>query len=146
MHESQIGELIRVNVTGTIILTKYLLRPMLVKRRGRVVNVSSIIASTGFSGLSVYGATKAALLGFTRSLAREIGKARITVNSVSPGYMATDMSTGLTPDKLSSIMRRSPLGELATVEDAASAVIFLLSDGATRITGIDLTVDAGSTI
>lgn len=146
MHESQIGELIRVNVTGTIVLTKYLLRPMLVKRCGRIVNVASIIASTGFNGLSVYGATKAALLGFTRSLAREVGRARITVNALSPGYMATEMSAGLTTDKLASIMRRSPLGELATVDDAASAVRYLLSPEADRVTGIDLTVDAGSTI
>lgn len=146
MHESHIVELVGTNVTGTIILTKYLLRPMLVQGSGRVVNIASIIASTGFSGLAVYGASKAALLGFTRSLAREVGRARVTVNAVSPGYMATEMSAGLTPDKLQSIVRRSPLRELARVGDVAAAVVYLLSPAADRITGIDLTVDSGSTI
>ena len=146
MHESQIEELVRVNVTGTITLTKYMVRPMLVRRRGRIINIASIIATTGFNGLSVYGATKSALLGFTRSLARELGRAAITVNAVSPGYMATEMSAGLTDEKLKSIVRRSPLGQLAEVGDVAGAVEYLLSSGANRITGIDLTVDAGSTI
>ncbi|MGC4016777.1 MAG: SDR family oxidoreductase [Luteolibacter sp.] len=146
MHETQIEELIQVNLTGTIILTKYALRSMLPQRRGRVVNIASIIASTGFNGLSVYGATKAALLGFTRSLAREVGRANITVNAISPGYMQTEMSAGLTPDKLESIIRRSPLRKLASVEDVAAGVEYLLSDGAASITGIDLTIDAGSTI
>lgn len=146
MHESQIEELIRVNVTGTIVLTKYLLRPMLVHRRGRIINIASIIATTGFNGLSVYGATKSALLGFTRSLAREVGRANVTVNAVSPGYMATEMSSGLNEDKLKSIVRRSPLGQLAEVSDVAGAVSYLLSAAADRVTGINLTVDAGSTI
>lgn len=146
MHDSQISDLIQVNIAGSIILTKYLLRPMLVNRCGRVINIASIIASTGFNGLSVYGASKAALIGFTHSLAREVGRAKITVNSVSPGYMATEMTAGLDADKLQSIIRRSPLGELARLEDVAAAVIYLLSPNADRVTGIDLTVDAGSSI
>lgn len=146
MHESQIEDVIQVNVTGTIILTKYLIRPMLVNRCGRVLNIASIIGSTGFNGLSVYGATKSALLGFTRSLARELGRAKITVNAISPGYMATDMSSGLDDSKLKSIIRRSPLNELAKVDDVAGAVSYLLSERAARITGIDMSVDAGSTI
>ena len=145
MHESQIAELIQVNVTGTIILTKYALRSMLPLRRGRIIQIASIIASTGFNGLSVYAATKAALTGFTRSLAREVGRANITVNSVSPGYMETQMSAGLAPDKLEAIVRRSPLGQLATVGDVAAAVEYLLSPAGDRVTGIDLKVDAGST-
>jgi len=146
MHETQIEDIIQVNVTGTIILTKYLIRPMLVNRKGRIINIASIIASTGFNGLSVYGATKSALLGFTRSLAREVGRAKITVNAISPGYMATEMSSGLNDEKLKSIMRRSPLNELAEVDDVAGAVGYLLSEQAARVTGIDMTVDAGSTI
>lgn len=146
MHDSQIEELIQVNITGTIVLTKYVVRSMLLQRTGRVINIASIIASTGFNGLSVYGATKAALLGFTKSLAREVGRVRITVNTISPGYMATGMSAGLTPDKLDSIIRRSPLHELAEVGDVAAAVVYLLSPEADRVTGIDLTIDAGSTI
>lgn len=146
MHESEITQLVTVNLTGTIILTKYLIRPMMVKREGRVLNVSSIIGSTGFSGLSVYGATKAGLLGFTRSLAREVGRLGITVNSLCPGYMETDMSAGIPDDKMKSIIRRSPLGELATVEDVSAAALYLLSSGGARVTGIDLTVDGGSSI
>lgn len=145
MHESQISELIRVNVEAPILLTKYVSRSMLMKMRGRIVNISSIIASTGFNGLSVYGATKASLNGFTKSLARELGRARITVNSIAPGYMETAMTSGLQGDKLASITRRSPLGHLATVEDVAGTVVYLLSDDAKNITGTTITVDAGST-
>ena len=145
MHESQISELIRVNIEAPIVLTKYASRSMLMKLRGRIINISSIIASTGFSGLSVYGATKASITGFTKSLARELGKANITVNSVAPGYMKTEMTSKLEDEKLQSITRRSPLGRLATVEDVAGAVVYLLSNDAKNITGTTITVDAGST-
>lgn len=145
MHESQISELIRVNIEAPIFLTKYVSRSMLMKLRGRVINISSIIASTGFNGLSVYAATKASLNGFTKSLARELGKAKITVNTIAPGYMETAMTAGLQGEKLESIKRRSPLGHLATVEDVAGAVAYLLSDDAKNITGTTITVDAGST-
>lgn len=145
MHESQISELIRVNIEAPILLTKYVSRSMLMKLRGRIINIGSIIASTGFSGLSVYGATKASLSGFTKSLARELGKAKITVNTVAPGYMETAMTAGLQGDKLESIKRRSPLGHLATVDDVACTVAYLLSDDAKNITGTTFTVDAGST-
>lgn len=145
LHDSQIAEMLRVNVQAPMLLAKYASRSMLLQRRGRIVNVSSIIASTGFSGLSVYGATKAALAGFTRSLARELGKAGITVNTVAPGYMETEMTQGLQGDKLESIRRRSPLGQLTTVQDVAAAVAYLLSADAARVTGSTLTVDGGST-
>lgn len=118
---------------------------MLINQQGRIINVSSIIASTGFSGLSVYGATKAAMTGFTKSLAREVGKAGITVNTIAPGYMETDMTTGLEGEKLDSIRRRSPLGHLATATDVAQAISYLLSEKAANITGTTLTIDAGST-
>lgn len=145
LHERDISQLLRVNVEAPILLTKYLLRPMLMNRSGRIINISSIIANTGFSGLSVYGATKAALSGFTRSLSREVGKASITVNTVAPGYMETNMTSALQGEKLDSIKRRSPLGHLAKTEDVAHTVIFLLSDKAKSITGTTVTVDAGST-
>lgn len=145
MHDSEIQELLHTNITGTIILTKYLIRPMLLGERGRIVNIASIIARTGFNGLSVYAASKAALIGFTHSLAREVGKMGITVNTVSPGYMETDMSAGLNDEQLAAIRRRSPMGRLAEVEEVAKAVLYLLSEAAATVTGIDLTVDAGST-
>ena len=145
MHEADIHELIKVNIEAPILLAKYISRSMLLNRVGRIVNVGSIIGSTGFNGLSVYGATKSALSGFTKSLSRELGKANITVNTLAPGYMETAMTQGLQGEKLKSITRRSPLGRLADVTDAAAVVIFLLSEGATSITGSTITVDAGST-
>lgn len=145
MHESDISELIKVNVEAPILLTKYVSRSMLLNKSGRIVNVGSIIGSTGFNGLSVYGATKSALSGFTKSLARELGKAHITVNTLAPGYMETNMTVGLVGDKLEKIQRRSCLGRLATVSDAASMVLFLISESASGITGASFTVDAGST-
>lgn len=144
-HESDISSMIRVNLEAPILLTKYLLRPMLIARGGRIINISSIVANTGFSGLSVYAATKAAMVGFTRSLAREVGKAGITANVVAPGYMETDMTAGLEGEKLAAIRRRSPLGHLAEPADIGFAVSYLLSDHAVNVTGTVLTVDAGST-
>jgi 3-oxoacyl-[acyl-carrier protein] reductase len=145
MHETQIAEILTVNVIHTIMLTKYALRPMLVARAGRVVNVASIIGFTGFNGLSVYGASKAALIGFTRSLAREVGRAGITVNALAPGYMATDMSAGLEGEQLAGIRRRTPLGRLVTVEEVAGTAAFLCGPDAAGITGSVFTVDGGST-
>lgn len=145
MHEKDINSLIKVNVEAPILLTKYASRSMLLNRTGRIVNVGSIIGSTGFSGLSVYGATKSALSGFTKSLSRELGKAGITVNTLCPGYMKTNMTEGLVDEKLEKIKRRSPMGRLASVEDAANGIVYLLSDSASSVTGIDLTIDAGST-
>lgn len=145
MHNSEITALLNLNVQAPILLTKYLLRPMLLNQSGRIINISSIIARTGFNGLSVYAASKAALEGFTKSLSREVGKAGITVNCVAPGYMQTEMTNSLQGDKLESIKRRSPLGRLATPDDAAGAVLYLLSEQAAAITGTTITVDAGST-
>ncbi len=146
LHHSQIIESIHVNVTGTILFTKAVLRSMLAGRAGgRIINISSIVSNTGYNGLSVYAATKAAMLGFTRSLAREVGSAGITVNAVLPGYMETDMSAGLDADQMASIRRRSPIGRLAETHDVAHMVSFLVSEEAVAITGASLTVDAGTT-
>ena len=145
MHERDIEELLRVNLHSPIVLTKYVSRSMLLGGAGRVINISSIIATTGFNGLAVYGASKAGLVGFTKSLSRELGKAQITVNCVAPGYMETNMTKGLAGDKLESIKRRSPSGKLAHVDDVAGSVSFLLGEGAAMITGTTITVDAGST-
>lgn len=145
MHESQIQDIITVNVTGTIILTKYISRSMLRNKRGRVINISSIIASTGFNGLSVYAASKAALNGFTKSLARELGKVNITVNSIAPGYMETNMSAGIKDNQLEQIRRRSALKRLAKTDEVASAACYLLSKDAEAITGTIITIDAGNT-
>jgi len=112
---------------------------------GRIVNVASILASTGYSGLSVYGASKASLIGFTRSLAREVGRRGVNVNAVAPGFVDTEMTRGLTEEQRDKIVRRSALRRLAEVEDVANAVEFLLGCKSKNITGTVLTVDAGST-
>ncbi|UUE10644.1 SDR family NAD(P)-dependent oxidoreductase [Dickeya zeae] len=145
MHESDIAQSLLINLQSPIILTKYISRSMLLGGVGRVVNVSSIIGSTGFSGLSVYAATKSGLIGFTKSLSRELGKANITVNCVAPGYMYTDMTKGISPEKLLSIKRRSPSGKLASVESVAASISFLIGDDGAMINGSTITVDAGST-
>lgn len=145
MHDSQIEELLKVNVLSPVLLTKYVVRNMILQKSGRIINIASIIANTGFNGLSVYGASKAALVGFTKSLARELGKANITVNSIAPGFLTTGMTRSLQGDKLDAIKRRSPLNRLADVNDVAHAVSFLVSEGASSITGTTITVDAGST-
>jgi len=145
MHNSQIEELLRINVTAPIILTKYVVRQMMAGDGGRVVNISSIIASTGYNGLSAYGASKAALIGFTKSLAREVGRLGITVNAVAPGFIATEMTAALQDDDRARIMARAALRRLAKPADVANAVSYLLADNARNITGTVLTVDAGAT-
>jgi 3-oxoacyl-[acyl-carrier protein] reductase len=145
MHNSQIEELIRVNTLSPIVLTKYVVRAMMSQRAGRVVNVASIIGFTGYSGLSVYAATKASMIGFTRSLAREVGRLGINVNAVAPGFVDTAMTHGLAGEQRQQVVRRSALRRLAEVEDVANAVEFLLSDKARNISGTVLTVDAGAT-
>jgi 3-oxoacyl-[acyl-carrier protein] reductase len=145
MHNSQIERLIRVNTLAPIVLTKYVVRHMMADGGGRIVNVSSIVSETGFSGLSVYAATKASLVGFTRSLAREVGRLNVTVNAVAPGFMDTDMTQGLEGERREQVARRSALKRLPAVEDVADAVEFLLGARSASITGTVVTVDAGST-
>jgi 3-oxoacyl-[acyl-carrier protein] reductase len=145
MHLSQIEALVRVNTLSPIVLTKYVARAMMAAGRGRIVNISSIIGSTGYSGLSVYGATKASLLGFTRSLAREVGRLGVTVNAIAPGFMDTEMTKSLGDDQRDQVARRSALRRLVTPDDVASSVAYLLSDAGRNVTGTVLTIDAGNT-
>ena len=145
MRDQDIEQLVRLNTLSPIVLTKYVVRAMMAERQGRVINISSIVASTGYSGLSVYSATKASLVGFTRSLAREVGELEVTVNAIAPGFAATEMTRDLGPGEQDKIARRSALKRLIVPEDVAGAVEFLLSDAARNITGTVLTVDAGNT-
>lgn len=145
MHESEISGMLAVNVEAPILLCKYFSRPMLLNQSGRIINVASVVAATGYKGLAAYGATKAALVGLTKSLCRELGKGGITVNCVSPGFMETDMTGGIDTDLLASIRRRSPLGVLADTKQVAACVEHLLSADAAGITGAVFTIDAGST-
>ena len=119
-------------------------RHMMADGTGRIVNISSIIASTGYNGLSVYAASKAAAAGFSRSLAREVGRLGITVNAIAPGFVDTEL-TGSLDDGRRSIAGRSALRHLPEANDVASMVEFLLGEGGRNITGTVLTVDAGNT-
>ena len=145
MHDREIERLIRLNTLSPLVLTKYVARSMMTERKGRIVNITSIVASTGYSGLSVYSATKASLVGFTRSLARELGQLGITVNAVAPGFIDTAMTDELSAQEREQIARRSALKRMAEAEDVARSVEFLLGPGGRNITGIVLTVDAGNT-
>lgn len=145
MHNSQIEQLVRMNTLSPIVLTKYVVRSMMAEGAGRIVNVASIIGFTGYSGLSVYGATKASMIGFTRSLAREVGRRGINVNAVAPGFLDTKMTEGLDDEQRQQIARRSALRRLPAIEDVANAVEFLLGNKSSSITGTVLTVDAGNT-
>lgn len=146
MQDSQIVQLVNVNTLSPIILTRYVVRSMMAgSGGGRIVNIASITGLTGYSGLAVYSATKASLIGFTRSLAREVGPIGVNVNAVAPGFIHTAMTSGLTEEQRERIARRSALRRLAAVDDVANAVEFLLGDKASNITGTVLTVDAGNT-
>ena len=145
MHNSDIEALVRLNVLSPVILTKYVVRHMMADGEGRIVNISSIIASTGYNGLSVYGATKAAATGFTRSLAREVGKLGITVNAIAPGFIDTELTQGLGGEGRERIAKRSALRRLVGVDDVARMVEYLFGDGGRNITGSVLTIDAGNT-
>ena len=145
MHHSKIDEMVRLNTLSPIVLTKYVLRGMMADGSGRIVNVASIVASTGASGVAAYAATKASMVGFTRSLAREVGPLGITVNAVAPGILETDMTQVLTDEQRAQVARRSALNRLAEVGDVADTVEFLLSERARNITGTVITVDAGAT-
>ena len=107
MPNPQIEQLIRVNTLAPIVLTKFMVRSMMSEGGGRIVNVTSIIGFTGYSGLSVYGATKSSMIGFTKSLAREVGRLGVNVNAVAPGFMETDMTQGLEGKQRDQVARRS---------------------------------------
>jgi 3-oxoacyl-[acyl-carrier protein] reductase len=145
MHNSEIEALVRLNITSPIVLTKYVVRQMMADGAGRVINMSSIIATTGYNGLSVYGATKAAATGFTRSLAREVGKLGITINAIAPGFVDTELTQSLSEDQRKRIAGRSALRRLPETDDVARMVEYLLGEGGRNITGSVLTIDAGNT-
>jgi 3-oxoacyl-[acyl-carrier protein] reductase len=145
MRDSQIAQLVQLNTLSPMVLTKYVVRSMMSDGGGRIVSIASINGFTGYSGLSVYGATKASLIGFTRSLAREVGPLGVNVNAVAPGFVDTDLTKSLKDEQRERIIRRSALRRLADIDDVANAVEFLLGEKAKSITGTVLTVDAGNT-
>lgn len=145
MRDPDIEALVRLNTVAPLVLTKYVVRSMMAEREGRIVNISSVVASSGYKALAAYSATKASLEGFTRSLAREVGQLGITVNAVAPGFVDTAMTHTLSDSEREQIARRSALRRMVEPDDVAGAVEYLLGDNARNITGITLTVDAGNT-
>jgi 3-oxoacyl-[acyl-carrier protein] reductase len=144
--DDDVDAVVDLNLKGTIAMTKAAVRDMLRRQSGSVVNISSIVGLSGYRGLSVYGATKAALIGFTKALAREVGSRGIRVNVVAPGYLRTEMTHGLDDEQMDQIVRRTPMGRLGEVDDVAAAVRFLASEEARFITGHVLVVDGGLTV
>ncbi len=145
MRDPDIEALVRLNTLSPLLLTKYVVRTMMAEREGRIVTISSIVASNGYKGLSAYSATKASLEGFTRSLAREVGPLGITVNAVAPGFVDTALTQALSDKAREQITRRSALRRMVEPDDVAGAVEYLLGEKARNVTGTVLTVDAGNT-
>jgi 3-oxoacyl-[acyl-carrier protein] reductase len=136
--------LIQVNLLGAIHFARAVSQHLIRQNTGgRIINISSIIGSRGYNGLAAYSASKAGMDGLTRALARELGRRRVTVNSIGPGYVKTEMSAMLTPPQLAQIVNRTPLGRLATEDDVTALLRFLLGDSAGMITGQVILVDGG---
>jgi len=140
MSDDEWLDVINTNLTGTFRVTKLVAKGMLKQKWGRIINISSISGMMGNSGQANYSASKSGIDGFTRSLAKELGSRNITVNSVAPGFIATDMTDNLTDEELT---KKIPLGRIGNVEDVVSLVLFLSSEDSNYITGQTLVVDGG---
>ena len=143
MKETDFDDVINTNLRGTYLCTKAALRPMSRARGGRIINITSVVGLIGNAGQANYAAAKAGLVGFTKSIAREMASRAITVNAVAPGYVDTEMTAGLGDQIKEAILENIPLGRLGTPDDIAGVVCFLASDAAAYITGQTLTVDGG---
>ncbi|MCR1786192.1 3-oxoacyl-ACP reductase FabG [Nocardioides carbamazepini] len=143
--DEDIDVVVDLNIKGSLYMARQVSRRMMVRRSGTIVNISSVVGRSGYRGLAVYSATKAALEGMTRALARELGTRGITVNAIAPGYLRTEMSHGLDEEQLQQIVRRTPAGRLGDPEDIARACQFLTDPRNTYLTGQVLVVDGGLT-
>lgn len=135
--------LIATNLKPVFLLSKFAAKQMLRQRAGRIINISSVVGHTGNAGQSMYASTKAAITGFTKSIAQELASAGILCNCVAPGFIETDMTNALSPDQKTAILARVPLKRLGRPEDIGNAVAFLASDQASYITGTTLHVNGG---
>ena len=143
MSDEQWNSVIETNLTSLYRVTKSVVKDMMKARVGRIVNIGSIVGQMGNAGQSNYSATKSGLLGFTKSLARELSSRNINVNAVSPGFIDTDMTKALSDDQIESLTKNIPLGRIASPDEVSSVVAFLLSDDSSYITGENINVNGG---
>jgi 3-oxoacyl-[acyl-carrier protein] reductase len=143
MKKEEWEDVIKVNFTSIFYITQPIVKQMIKKRWGRVINISSVVGIMGNAGQTNYSATKAALIGFTKSLAKEVGSRGITVNAVAPGFIDTPMTQGLPEDVKEAYKKQIPLGRFGSPEDVANAVLFLVSEKASYITGEVINVNGG---
>ncbi len=143
MKDEEWHKVIETNLSSIFRLSKICLRDMLKARWGRIINISSIVGTTGNAGQANYAAAKAGLIGFTKALAQEVGSRDITVNAVAPGFIDTDMTRGLPEDQRNALLQKIPIPRLGQPEDIAAAVVFLASNAAGYITGQTLHVNGG---
>jgi 3-oxoacyl-[acyl-carrier protein] reductase len=143
MKDEDWDNVIETNLTGTFNLSKIFIKNMIKNKSGRIINISSVSGLMGNPGQVNYASSKAALTGFTKSLAKEVGSRNITVNSVAPGYIDTDMTSFLDNDAKEKIINNIPLGRIGVTSDISELVMFLASDEASYITGQTISVDGG---
>jgi 3-oxoacyl-[acyl-carrier protein] reductase len=143
VSDEDIQKTYAVNVTGAIYCARAAIRPMMRARHGRIINLASVVAELGNAGQAVYSSSKAALIGLTKTLAREYASRGVTVNAVAPGYIDTDMTRNLPEEAKKYMLGQVPLGRVGTPEDVAAAIQFLSSDEAGYITGQVLRVNGG---
>lgn len=132
-----------VNLTGAFRVTKAACRYLMKSKYGRVINITSVVGLTGNAGQASYASSKAGLIGFTKSLAQELASRGVTVNAIAPGFIDTDMTAALTPEQQAGVLKKIPMGRMASPSDVANAAVFLASDRAAYITGTVLQVDGG---
>lgn len=143
MKDDEWDDIINTNLTSIFRMSKAVMRGMMKKRNGRIISISSVVGATGNPGQTNYAAAKAGLVGFTKSLAREIGSRNITVNTVAPGFIDTDMTRELKDDQRDALVSQIPLNRLGQAEEIAAAVVFLASPNAAYITGETIHVNGG---
>ena len=143
MKEDEWEDIINTNLTSIYKMSKYVLRGMIKKRSGRIISITSVVGAMGNAGQSNYAAAKAGIIGFTKSLAREVGVRGVTVNAIAPGFIETDMTDSLPEDQKEALALQIPMGRLGTADEVAQAVLFLASENASYITAQTIHINGG---